>query len=63
MLLEALWTFIETLSADNQTIITMFSEGATDSEIAQVVGMKQTTVNYRKRQILKKLKNILQDLC
>lgn len=63
ILLEALWEHIRTLSAENQTIITMFSEGATETEIAQAVGMKQTTVSYRKRQILKNLKKILQDLC
>lgn len=63
MLLDALWQHIGELSEENQTIITMFSEGATESEIAQSVGMKQTTVSYRKRQILKNLKNFLQDLC
>ena len=63
MLLEALWQHIGELSEENQTIITMFSEGATETEIAQAVGMKQTTVSYRKRQILKNLKKILQDLC
>lgn len=41
----------------------MFSEGATETEIAQAVGMKQTTVSYRKRQILKNLKKILEAFC
>lgn len=63
MLLEELWEHIGELSEENQTIITMFSEGATENEIAQAVGMKQTTVSYRKRQILKGLKKFLQDLC
>ncbi|MDE6789623.1 MAG: LuxR C-terminal-related transcriptional regulator [Ruminococcus sp.] len=63
LLLDALWRHIGELSEENQTIITMFSEGATETEIAQAVGIKQTTVSYRKRQILKNLKKILQDLC
>ena len=63
MLLDALWEHIGELSNENRTIITMFSEGATEIEIAQAVGMKQTTVSYRKRQILKNLKKVLEDLC
>ena len=63
MLLDALWAHIGELSEENRTIITMFSEGATETEIAQAVGMKQTTVSYRKRQILKNLKKILEDFC
>lgn len=63
MLLDALWEHIGELSAENRTIITMFSEGATETEITQAVGMKQTTVSYRKRQILKNLKKVLEDLC
>ncbi|MCM1508466.1 MAG: hypothetical protein NC177_15255 [Ruminococcus flavefaciens] len=59
MLLEELWKHIGELSEENQIIITMFSEGATETEIAQAVGMKQTTVSYRKRQILKNLRKIL----
>lgn len=63
MLLDVLWAHIGELSEENRTIITMFSEGATETEIAQAVGMKQTTVSYRKRQILKNLKKILEDFC
>lgn len=63
MLLDVLWAHIGELSKENQTIITMFSEGATETEIAQAVGMKQTTVSYRKRQILKNLKKILEAFC
>lgn len=63
MLLDALWAHIGELSEENRTIITMFSEGATETEIAEAVGMKQTTVSYRKRQILKNLKKILEDFC
>lgn len=63
MLLEELWRHIGELSEENQIIITMFSEGATETEIAQAVGMKQTTVSYRKRQILKNLKKNLEDFC
>ena len=63
MLRKALWKHIGELSEENQIIITMFSEGATEAEIARAVGMKQTTVSYRKRQILKNLKKLLEDFC
>ena len=63
MMLEALWEHIRTLSQEDQTIITMFSEGASEREIAKAVGMKQTTVSYHKRQILKNLKKFLKNFC
>lgn len=62
MLLEALWHYIGDLSEENQIIITMFSEGASEREIAEAVGMSQKGVNKRKKAIFKILKNNLQDL-
>lgn len=61
MLLEALWHHIGELSEENQTIIMMFSEGASEREIAEAVGMSQKGVNKRKKAILEVLKNNLQD--
>ena len=62
MLLEALWHYIAELSEENQTIITMFSDGASEREIAVAVGMSQKGVNKRKKAIFEILKNNLQDL-
>lgn len=61
MLLEALWHHIGELSEENQTIITMFSEGASEREIAEAIGMSQKGVNKRKKAIFEILKNNLQD--
>ena len=61
MLLEALWHHIGELSKENQTIITMFSEGASEREIAEAVGMSQKGVNKRKKAIFEVLKYNLQD--
>lgn len=61
MLLEMLWERVAELSEEQQTIIKMFSNGASDSEIAAVVGMSKSGLNYKKNQILKNLKNILSD--
>ena len=61
MLLEALWHHIGELSEENQTIITMFSEGASEREIAEAIGISQKGVNKRKKAIFEVLKNNLQD--
>lgn len=61
MLLETLWHHIAELSEENRTIITMFSEGVSEREIAEAVGMSQKGVNKRKKAIFEILKNNLQD--
>ncbi len=61
MLLEALWQHIGELSEENQTIITMFSEGASEREIAEKTGMSQKGVNKRKKAIFEALKNNLEN--
>ncbi len=61
MLLEMLWERVSELTEENQAIIKMFSNGASDSEIAAAVGMSKSGLNYRKNQLLKNLKNILSD--
>lgn len=61
MLLEALWEHIGTLSQENQTIVRMFSEGASEREIAEAIGMSQKGVNKRKKAIFETLRNNLKD--
>lgn len=62
MLLEALWHHIGELSEKNQTIITMFSEGKSEREIAEAIGMSQKGVNKRKKSIFEILKKNLEEL-
>ena len=61
MLLKALWEHIGTLSHDDRIIVKMFSEGASEREIAAVIGMSQKGVNKRKKAIFEVLKNNLKD--
>lgn len=61
MLLEAPWEHIGTLSQENQTIVKMFSEGASEREIAEAIGMSQKGVNKRKKAIFEALRNNLED--
>lgn len=61
MLLEALWEHIGALSQENQTIVRMFSEGASEREIADAVGMSQKGVNKRKKAIFETLKKNLEN--
>jgi DNA-directed RNA polymerase specialized sigma subunit len=63
ILMELLWGQIKGLSEVDQTIIIMFINYATEKEIAQAVGMKQTTVSYHIRRILKILKKSFEDFC
>jgi hypothetical protein len=61
VLLEELFMQISMLSEENQKIITMFREGASERDIAKAVGLSQKGVNKRKKAIFddlrKKLKN------
>lgn len=60
-LLEALWEAVSELEPDNQTIIHLFSEGATEREIANAVGLSQKGVNKRKSKLFALLFERLKD--
>lgn len=61
MLLEALWSHIGELSEENQIILTMFSEGASEREIAEAVGLSQKGVNKRKKVLFEILRENLKN--
>lgn len=61
MMLEALWSHIGELSEENQIILTMFSEGASEREIAEAVGLSQKGVNKRKKALFEFLRENLKD--
>lgn len=61
MMLEALWSHIGELSEENQIILTMFSEGASEREIAEAVGLSQKGVNKRKKALFELLRENLKD--
>jgi len=60
-LLEALWGAVSELEPDNQTIIRLFSEGASEREIADAVGLSQKGVNKRKSKLFALLYERLKD--
>ena len=60
-LLKALWERVGELCAEDQTIIKMFGNGASEREIAEAVNLTQKGVNKRKKAIFEILKNNLKD--
>lgn len=60
-LYKALWERVGELCDEDQTILMMFSNGASEREIAEEVGLSQKGVNKRKKALFddlrKKLKN------
>ncbi|MFP3153327.1 sigma-70 family RNA polymerase sigma factor [Lachnospiraceae bacterium ZAX-1] len=61
LLLEALWEAVSELEPDNQTIIQLYSEGASEREIAAAVGLSQKGVNKRKTKLFSLLYDKLKD--
>lgn len=61
LLLEALWEAVAELEPDNQAIIKLFSDGATEREIADAVGLSQKGVNKRKSKLFARLQERLKD--
>ena len=60
-LLKALWERVGELCDEDQTIIKMFSNGASEREIATKVNLSQKGVNKRKKTLFELLKNYLKD--
>ncbi|MGL5973151.1 MAG: RNA polymerase sigma factor [Oscillospiraceae bacterium] len=55
LLLEELWAAVSELAPDNQLIIKLFSDGASEREIADAVGLSQKGVNKRKARLFEQL--------
>lgn len=60
-LLKALWERIDELCDEDQTILKMFSNGASEREISAAVNLSQKGVNKRKKALFELLKNYLKD--
>lgn len=61
MLLNELIHALGELAPDNRKILEMFSNGSTEREIADAVGMSQKGVNKRKTRLLEQLREQLKD--
>lgn len=57
----ALWTAIDELDSTDQKIIKMYSLGYSEREIAKKLQLPRTTINYRKKDIMKILREKLRD--
>lgn len=59
---QALYAAIDTLGKiDRQIILLIYIAGHSEREIEDLVGLKQSSINLRKRNALKKLREILKD--
>lgn len=61
LLIDELHRTLDELDEMDRIIMTLFSNGGTESEIGKVIGMSQKGVNKRKHKILGKLKERLKD--
>ena len=61
LLLEELFKALDELDPDSRRICELIAQGATEREIAAVLGIRQSTLNYRKHQLLTRLRERLVD--
>jgi len=61
LLLEELFKALDELDPGSRRICMLISQGATEREIATVLGIRQSTLNYRKRRLLEKLHERLKE--
>lgn len=60
-LYQALYAAIDTLDSRDQEICMLFADGKTERKIAELVNLSQRGVNYRKKVIFAKLKELLKE--
>ena len=60
-LYRALDEAVNRLSKDDRTIVELFKNGKDDSQIAEIIGSKRSTVQYRRQRIFDSLKEQLKD--
>ena len=58
---EALHQAISMLAKNDQTILILYNEGFSDRKISDRIGMPQTTVSYRRKILIKALREQLKD--
>lgn len=63
MLMEDLHRALEELAPDERTLMELLGEGWSDRQIAKKTGIPQTTVSYRRKVLLKKIRENLKNVC
>ncbi len=61
LLLEELFQALEELDPDSRRICELIKQGKTEREIAAEFNVRQSTLNYRKRKLMDKLRERLND--
>jgi len=61
LLLEELFKALDEFDPASRRICKLIAQGATEREIAAILGIRQSTLNYRKRQLLAQLRDRLSD--
>lgn len=61
MTIEALHKALDQLAPDDREIIDHFADGESDSQIADKLNLPQTTVSYRRKVIIKRLRKEMKD--
>ena len=62
LMIEKLPEAIEVLSEEEKELIEMlYFEGMTERQVTTVTGVPQTTINYRRKRILKKLSDFFEN--
>ena len=63
MLMEDLHRALEQLAPNERTLMELLGEGWSDCQIAKKTGIPQTTVSYRRKVLLKKIRENLKNVC
>ena len=63
MLMEELHNALEELTPDDRTLLELSGSGWSDRSIAKETGIPQTTVSYRRKALLKKIRENLKNVC
>jgi len=61
LLLEELFHALDELDPDSRRICELIRQGKTEREIATEFGVRQSTLNYRKKKLMEKLRERLKD--
>lgn len=52
---------VNTLDAESRSILLLFNKGLTDAEIGESLGLKRSTVQYKKARLFEELRKRLSD--
>lgn len=63
LMMEDLHRALEELAPDEKSLMELVGDGWSDRQIAKKTGIPQTTVSYRRKALLKKIRENLKNVC